>query len=72
MNLQMLRSGLGNETDFLANQWLSDKEFETEKEIKKIQQTEHLNEIIRYNWGEDCNPRGCARHSLFQDDMGEE
>ena len=58
-------------SDSLAYQWISDREFDIEKEIDSRHKA-HVDEIIRHNWGEDCNPRGCARHSLFQDDMGEE
>lgn len=54
----------------LTRQWIEDRQFELDKKVKQYR--EELNETVRYSRFEDCDPRGCARHSLFQDDMGEE
>ena len=54
----------------LTRQWIEDKQFELDKKVKQYR--EELNETVRYSRFKDCDPRGCARHSLFQDDMGEE
>lgn len=54
----------------LTRQWIEDKQFELDKKVKQYR--EELNETVRYSRFEDCDTRGCARHSLFQDDMGEE
>lgn len=54
----------------IARQWIEDRQFELDKKVKQYK--EELNETVRYSRFEDCDPRGCARHSLFQDDMGEE
>ena len=54
----------------LTRQWIEDRQFELDKKVKQYK--EELNETVRHSRFEDCDPRGCARHSLFQDDMGEE
>ena len=60
----------GDDIGRIAIGWLEDREFELNMKMNKHK--DELNEIIRHSRIKDSDPRGCARHSLFQDDMGEE
>ena len=51
--------------------WIDDKIMELDSQIGNLNKTNN-DEVIRHSRFEDCDPRGCARHSMFQDDMGEE